>query len=229
MTNEVVIVDGTQSYPQVRQPLTPEETIASAAKAATALSAVIEKQKLYSMISGRKYVKVDAFIALGNIQGVYPKEIRTVESDDGSFESYVELIEKASGRVIGGASAICGSDEPTWKQRPRFARRSMATTRATGKALRLHYAWILALAGYETTPREEMSEEQEAYRETPEQKKWLKDYAVKLGVKDNATLHRVSAFCKGKDVADLAAHVADYLAMHSPKTEETAQETPAVQ
>jgi hypothetical protein len=117
---------------------------------------VIEKQKLFINISGKKYVKTDAFIALGNIQGIFPKEVSVVEHEDGTYEATVELIDKATGNVIGGASAICGTDEPMWKSRPRFARRSMATTRATGKAFRLHHAWILALAGYETTPSEEM-------------------------------------------------------------------------
>ena len=32
----------------------------------------------------------------------------------------------------------------------------MAITRATGKAFRLNYSWIMALAGYEPTPAEEM-------------------------------------------------------------------------
>ena len=36
------------------------------------------------------------------------------------------------------------------------ARRSMAQTRATGKACRLAFSWIMALAGYEPTPAEEL-------------------------------------------------------------------------
>ena len=57
----------------------------------------------------------------------------------------------------------CGSDDeldrygkPVWSTRPRYARRSMAQTRATGKACRLAFSWIMALAGYEPTPAEEM-------------------------------------------------------------------------
>jgi hypothetical protein len=47
-------------------------------------------------------------------------------------------------------------DEPTWAKRPGYARRSMAVTRATGKAFRLGFSWIMTLAGYEVTPAEEM-------------------------------------------------------------------------
>lgn len=230
MTNEVTIVEEPATPQAYRhQQMTPEETIAAASRAATALAAVIDKQKLYSMINGRKYVKVDAYIALGNIQGVYPKEVRCTEDADGTFESYVDLIDRSTGRVIGGSSAICGSDEPTWKSRPRYARRSMATTRATGKALRLHYAWILALAGYETTPSEEMDEKTEYYQENPTQKTRLKEVAIRLGVQDNATLHRLSGYCKGKPLNDLAMHVADYLALHKKEEPAPEQESPTVQ
>ena len=67
------------------------------------------------------------------------------------------------GACIGRASAECGSPDeldrhgkPVWSSRPRYARRSMAQTRATGKACRLAFSWIMALAGYEPTPAEEM-------------------------------------------------------------------------
>jgi hypothetical protein len=157
MSNELTVIDAqVETHQPALVNADPKTSIENAAKIATAIADVIEKQKLYINIQGRKYVKVDAFIALGNIQGIFPKETKVVEHEDGTFESSVDLIDRATGRVIGGASAICGMDEPTWKNRPRFARRSMATTRATGKAFRLHHAWILALAGYETTPSEEM-------------------------------------------------------------------------
>jgi hypothetical protein len=64
--------------------------------------------------------------------------------------------------VIGGGTAVVGMDEKdrdgklTWGARPEYARRSMAVTRAAGKAYRLTLAWIMALAGFESTPAEEM-------------------------------------------------------------------------
>lgn len=91
------------------------------------------------------------------------------------FEVYTELVRAADGQVIGGASAECGGpDEPDWHFRPRYrweggqriedghdrvppnARRSMAGTRSVGKAGRTSFAWIVVLAGYDATPREEM-------------------------------------------------------------------------
>ncbi len=80
------------------------------------------------------------------------------EQRDGSYIAYVDLIDVNSGRKLGGASALCSIDEANWRNRDKFARRSMAVTRATSKAYRLSYGWIMALAGYEGTPVEEMIE-----------------------------------------------------------------------
>jgi hypothetical protein len=88
--------------------------------------------------------------------GVLPKEVDTKRLEDGSYEAKVELIRTSDGTVIGGASALCGMDEPRWAKMPEYARRSMAVTRATGKAYRLGFAWIMRLAGYAATPAEEM-------------------------------------------------------------------------
>lgn len=91
--------------------------------------------------------------------GVLPREVGVTACEDGSYEAIVELIRTGDGAVIGRASAICGTpDEPTWATRPAYARRSMAITRATGKAYRLGFSWIMALAGYEPTPAEEMTD-----------------------------------------------------------------------
>src|SRR6185369_10855109 len=72
----------------------------------------------------------------------------------------VELIRLSDGMVIGRGSALCGSkgDRP-WDSRPEPARRSMAVTRATSRAFRQQYSWIMALAGYEPTPADEMPQE----------------------------------------------------------------------
>lgn len=64
----------------------------------------------------------------------------------------------SDGACISRASAECGEEKP-WNTRARYARRSMAQTRATGKACRLAFSWVMSLAGYEPTPFEEMPSE----------------------------------------------------------------------
>jgi hypothetical protein len=59
---------------------------------------------------------------------------------------------------VGGASAECTLNEKNWSGKDSFSLRSMAITRATGKAFRLSFAWIMQLAGFEPTPADEIFE-----------------------------------------------------------------------
>lgn len=140
--------------------------IAHGTKVADLLRNLINSRKLASNIGGREYVTVEGWNALGAMLGVTPREV-SVREVDGDYEADVELIRVSDGAVIGRATAIVGSDEKTWASRPRYARRSMAVTRATGKAFRLALSWIVKLAGFEVTPAEEMPEEAEPVRRLP--------------------------------------------------------------
>lgn len=159
-----VIIETPQTAPAVaRGPtalydLSPQAMVHQASEIATALAGVIEKQKLFTSIQGRKHVRVEGWTTLGMMLGILPREVEVKEIDGGDYEATVELYNVKSGQVVGRASALCGKDERRWASADRYARRSMATTRATGKAYRLGFAWILALAGYEATPAEEIPE-----------------------------------------------------------------------
>jgi hypothetical protein len=61
------------------------------------------------------------------------------------------------GRVIGAGEAMCTRSERNWSRRDTFALRSMAQTRACSRALRTVLAFVMVLAGKETTPAEEMA------------------------------------------------------------------------
>lgn len=121
---------------------------------AGALADVIERQRLATVIQGRKHVNVEGWTTLAVMLGVVAREVQTTEQD-GIYTAVVELVRMSDGACISRASAECGEEKP-WNTRPRYARRSMAQTRATGKACRLAFSWIMALAGYEPTPAEEM-------------------------------------------------------------------------
>lgn len=67
------------------------------------------------------------------------------------------------GRVVGAAESMCTRSEKEWgpnpsrgKPRDEFALRSMAQTRAIGRALRAPLGQIVVLAGYEPAGAEEM-------------------------------------------------------------------------
>ena len=136
---------------------TPEEMIERGAGIAKALRDIIVKQGLFSTISGKEYVRVEGWTTLGAMMGILPKEdwIKPLEGGTG-YEARVLLVRASDGVEIGAASAMVTRDEKNWENRDDYALRSMAATRATGKAFRLAFSWIMHLAGYEVTPAEEM-------------------------------------------------------------------------
>jgi len=83
------------------------------------------------------------------------KDVTVVQLGQGGFEARVQLI-NAAGVMVGAAEAECTWEEESWRDRPANALRSMAQTRAIGKAYRGVFAFVMALAGYEVTPAAEM-------------------------------------------------------------------------
>ena len=138
----------------------PETTIELATRMATALADIVEQKKLYTTISGKRFPQVEAWMTIARMDNVVAREAEPpIRHDDGSYEAFVELIRLSDGLVVGRGSALCGTkgDRP-WDGRAEPQRRSMAVTRATSRAFRQQYSWIMALAGYEPTPAEEMTE-----------------------------------------------------------------------
>jgi len=136
--------------------LAPSDMVAQASQIATVLKDIIQKQKMYTEFKGKKYVQVEGWNTMGAFLKVFPQEEKVELQADGSWVAYVKLV-NSNGEIVGRASHICG--DPTdrnWSNREAYAKRSMAITRATGKAFRLNYSWIMSLAGYEATPAEEM-------------------------------------------------------------------------
>lgn len=134
----------------------PTEVVARATAMADKLRDVINQQKLYANIQGKKHVTVEGWTTLGALVGVFPVVAwsRPVGDGDG-WEARVE-VRTASGNIIGAAEAQCTRSERMWSSRDDYALRSMAQTRATSKAMRLPLSWIMALAGFEVTPADEM-------------------------------------------------------------------------
>lgn len=138
----------------ILQGTSPAALMSGASEMAGELARMIEAQRLWDPINGKKYVKVEGWTTLAIMMGVVAREVSTSE-DNGIYTAVVELVRMSDGACISRASAECGEEAP-WNKRPRYARRSMAQTRATGKACRLAFSWVMSLAGYEPTPWEEM-------------------------------------------------------------------------
>ncbi len=143
----------------------PDQRIKQAEVLATQLRDVIDKQKLYQTIGKKKHVTVEGWETVGILAGVTAREVES-HRDDLGWHATVELVRVDNGQVVGRASSLVGHTEKLWCDREEYARKSMATTRATGKAFRLTLAWVVCLAGYSGTPAEEMVADKEDAKQT---------------------------------------------------------------
>jgi len=147
----------------------PKEMIHRAAGLADALAEIINQQKLYTIIKGKKYVWVEGWTTMGAMLGVNPIEEFCEPTPDGKgYKAKVKLVRMFDGMQVGGASAICKVGEKGWADTEDYATHSKAITRATGKAFRLSFAWIMKLAGFEATPAAELFEVEGSEEEAQE-------------------------------------------------------------
>jgi hypothetical protein len=137
----------------------PERALARMAELATPLADVIEAKKLYATISGRRHITAEGWTTLGGMLGVVPVVCWTRPNETG--DGYVARVEARTldGRVVGAAESECSRVESKWKNRDPYAIRSMAQTRAIGRALRAPLGQIVVLAGYEPAGAEEIPSE----------------------------------------------------------------------
>lgn len=144
----------------------PELVIERAQKVATSLKRVLDKQGLTTRISGRDHVLVSGWTLLGSMLGVFPVCVWTHKLEDG-WEARVEARTR-DGATVGAAEASCNRSENLWRNRDDYALRSMAQTRATAKALRQPLGFVVALAGYDDTPADELPREDGAPSSGPQ-------------------------------------------------------------
>ena len=113
---------------------------------------------MIAKIQGKNYPTVQWWTTAGAALGIFGREISSVklDRDDGEV-IYEAVVETWRGdQMISRASALCSSKERTWSSRDEYAIKSMACTRALGKAFRLPLSSLAVMAGLEATPAEEM-------------------------------------------------------------------------
>lgn len=131
----------------------PAEVVAMA----TVLKDYVVKQKLYTSIKGKNYVNVEGWQFAGFLTGLMPR-IESVEN----LSSGAEIKWKTTVNIYKGdhlmsiGIAVCSSKEATKKSFDEYAILSMSQTRAIGKAYRNLIGWVMKMAGYQSTPSEEM-------------------------------------------------------------------------
>lgn len=109
-------------------------------------------------LRGKKYPLVEWWTTVGSGLGLFPVEVSSTRLNrDGEivYEAVVEV--RRHGQVVTRASAIASNKERSTWANNEFSVKSMATTRAVGKAYRLPLGWLARLAGLEPTPADEMA------------------------------------------------------------------------
>lgn len=150
----------------------PVTVLSKATAVADALADVIQKRGLFANISGKSHVLVEGWQLLGSMLGVFPVEswTRPVDEPEGQqasgkgpwgHEARYEARTR-DGAIVGAGVARCTRSEGRWRGAEDHAVLSMAQTRATSKALKGPLGFIVNLAGYATTPAEEVASAERA-------------------------------------------------------------------
>lgn len=139
--------------------VSPQDVLARASEMARALVEVVSKASgLEVTIAGRRYLRVEAWMTVAAFHGATVTVDQVTSMPDGKGYVARASVHWRDGRVV-SAESSCSRDEPAWRDRPDYALRSMAQTRAAAKALRIAFAYIPVLAGFAPTPAEEVEEE----------------------------------------------------------------------
>jgi hypothetical protein len=128
-------------------------------------------------IQGRKYVKVEGWMAIATTHGCIGSA-RDVRRVDGGYTAIGEIKRISDGAILCQAEGFVGEDEATWfggkamvwdkqsrqkvekilPKRDEYAIRAMTQTRALSRACRSAFAHVVVMmnAGLSTTPAEEV-------------------------------------------------------------------------
>lgn len=164
MSREIAIRD--DDRPNALAPheaVPPKEVMQYAQAAAREIVDVARSGKLLANVGGREYPLTECMTLIGRMTGhtVAVEWSRKVPAEWGigdGWEARAVVVDR-DGHEVAAAESMCLRSERAWSKRDEFAIRSMAQTRASGKALRLALGYIVTLAGWEALPAEEITDE----------------------------------------------------------------------
>jgi hypothetical protein len=164
VTTELAIRDGAPSRALApHEAVPPKEVMQYAQAAAREIVDVARSGQLLANVGGREYPLTECMTLIGRMTGhtVAVEWSRKVPAEwqvgDG-WEARA-VVRDQNGHEVAAAESMCLRSERAWSKRDEFAVRSMAQTRASGKALRLALGYIVTLAGWEALPAEEITDE----------------------------------------------------------------------
>jgi hypothetical protein len=166
------IPDHTLVAPQEERPLgqvsiyrsmDPDKQLEEARARAKVLVEVVREQGLAKTFgsSPKPHVFVEGWQFLASQFGLVPdiewtRELLNASSKEVGWEARAALVRLEDGQTIAHAEGECRTTEANWKNRPSYAIRSMAQTRAVSKVCRIALSSVMVMAGFNATPAEEM-------------------------------------------------------------------------
>jgi hypothetical protein len=115
------------------------------------------KDKYMVNIQGNKYLQVAGAASLGWALGYTTRLLSCERAASGDhWVSVAEVIDTATGEIVGRGHGHVFDDENPWGKRPQHARAAMCQTRAQGRALKGVVGWLFGMLGAETSLIEEM-------------------------------------------------------------------------
>jgi hypothetical protein len=137
-----------------------EENAQQLMRRATDVAGVCKQIVLKTVVNiqGKKYIRCEGWMSIATAHGCIASS-KDVEKIEGGWRAIGEIRRISDGVVLSTAEGFVGLDETkTWGQRPEYACRAMAQTRAISRACRAAFAHVVVLmdAGLSTTPAEEV-------------------------------------------------------------------------
>src|SRR3990167_7102138 len=160
----VTVIEGQARALETRKG--PAETVAIAREQAGVLMKVVEEKHLYSVISCKNYLNAQAWETILAFNNAHPVTRFVEQLKDGDhcigYRAQVDIYQH--GELVSSGIMSCGFDEYPCRGKEGMAKHraaeSSAQTWALSKAARQKFAWVAVLAGFEPTPAEEMSGEE---------------------------------------------------------------------
>ena len=108
-------------------------------------------------IRGKQYPKIEWWTTVSASLGLFPQVVfaqRLERDDEIAYEAKVAVYRQ--NQIVASGEAMCSSKEERWSHADEYAIKSMAITRASGKAYRIPLSFLAVMAGLEATPAEEI-------------------------------------------------------------------------
>jgi hypothetical protein len=170
----------------------PEQAFKDAQRLVNVVAGKCKGAGYLANIKGKLYPKIEWWTTISASLGLFPQVVfakRLDREDEVAYEAKVAVYRQ--NQIIASGEAMCSSKEERWRNADEYAIKSMAITRASGKAYRIPLSFLAVMAGLEATPAEEMARDNPGSGEQSQEQPATDKQINKLGdlVNDERLTH----------------------------------------